>query len=451
MDLISKFKNNYIRNTIFNYIYKIFSMGITYIMIPLTLSYLDNERYGVWQTILAIISWASLSNFGIGNGLRNKVTEALTEENYKKLKSYITSAYLYLTTISIGILIVLVSLVLTINTNILFKNNTLSRYEIIISFIIVVVSFCINFVLGLSSSIAFGIHKSSVVNLFQIITNLLTLIGLIILPKFFSANLINISLLYFVSNTVSNIIFTIYIFSNNKLRPNIKYKNKKYGKELTSLGLEFFILQISTIVLFSTDNFIISTFIGINDVANYSLVLKLFQTVSTIYSILLVQLWSEVAKVACKGDYYWIKKSMNRLLILLLPVAIGLIILVNKFDFFLNIWLKRQIVVDYRLIVLAAIYAFVICFNGIFVNIQNGLSKIRVQTISSIISCIINIPLAIFFIKVLNLGILGVITSNIICLLISSLLCATDVIFRINKNSKRDAKLPASTPGQNFR
>ena len=69
-------------------------MFISYISIPLTLSYLQDERYGVWQTILTVISWASLSNFGIGNGLRNKVTQSITEKKYDKLKSYITSAHL---------------------------------------------------------------------------------------------------------------------------------------------------------------------------------------------------------------------------------------------------------------------------------------------------------------------------------------------------------------------
>lgn len=426
--------NTYFINTIFNYIYKIFSMLITYITIPLTLTYLDNERYGVWQTILTVISWAALSNFGIGNGLRNKVTESLAEQKYNKLKSYITSAYLYLTIIASIILIIMVILVCNINTDILFKSNTLENNEITISFIIVIISFCINFILGISSSIAFGIHKSSSVNLFQIITNMITLIGLIILPKLANPSLINISLLYFLSNTISNILFTIYVFRDKKLRPNIKYNNKEYGRELTSLGLEFFILQISSIVLFSTDNFIISTFIGVNEVTNYSLVSKLFQTVSTFFSILLVQLWSEVARATSQGNYKWIKKSMNRLLILLVPVSIALVIIIINFELFCQIWLGKNVIVDKRLIILAALYAWIICFNGIFINIQNGMSKIRVQTISSIISCIINIPLAMTFIKVFNLGILGVMLSNIICLSIASIMCSIDVFIRINKN-----------------
>ena len=429
--------NIYLVNTILNYIFKIFNMGVTYITIPLTLSYLDNERYGIWQTILTIIAWASLSNFGIGNGLRNKVTESITEEKYDKLKSYITSAYIYLTIISFIILFVSVFAISFLDTEILFKGNTLNQNEIIISFIVVIFSFCINFVLGISTSIVFGIHKSSLVNFFQVLTNIITLLGIVSIKNLSNVSLINIALVYLIANTLSNILLTSYVFLDDKFRPSLKYKNKSYGKELTTLGLEFFILQCASIVLFSTDNFIISSFIGVNEVTNYSLVSNLFQVISTLFSILLVQLWSAVAQSVCKNEYEWIKNAIKRLLLLLVPTGLVLAIMVYKFDLIIKIWIGKQMNVNYKLVILAAIYAWIICFNGIFVNVQNGMSKIRVQTISSVISCVINIPMAYILIKVFNLGIVGVMLSNIICLLISSIMCSVDIYFRVFKKRRK--------------
>lgn len=426
-----KLKNTYLINTALNYIFRVINMFISYITIPLTLGYLDNERYGVWQTILAIISWASLSNFGIGNGLRNKVTESLEKKNYKRLKSYITSAYVYLTVISVIILILAICIITLVDTKTLFKGNTLNKVEIIASFIIVIISFCINFILGLSSSIAFGIHKSSLVNFFQVVTNILTLVGIVLINNFLNVSLINIALTYLIANTFSNITFTLLIWGNSKLRPSPKFLNRKYGKELTSIGIEFFILQCASIMLFSTDNFIISSFIDVNKVADYSLVSKIFQVISTLFSILLVQLWSEVASAIYKNQYEWIKKAIKRLILLLIPTGFMLIIMVLFFDTIMKIWIGREIQVDKILVYLSAFYALCICFNGIFVNVQNGIGKIRIQTISSIISCIINIPLAYMLIKVFDLGINGVMLSNIICLLISSAMCSIDIYYRL--------------------
>lgn len=64
------------------------------------------------------------------------------------------------------------------------------------------------------------------------------------------------------------------------------------------------------------------------------------------------------------------------------------------------------------------------------------MSKIRVQTFSSIVSCVLNIPLAYIFIKVFNLGIIGVMLSNIICLSIASIMCSIDVFIRVLKRKK---------------
>ncbi|WP_234123163.1 oligosaccharide flippase family protein [Clostridium hydrogenum] len=431
-------KNKYLFNTALNFVFRLINMSITYLTIPLTLKYLNNERYGIWQTILTIISWAALSNFGIGNGLRNKVTKCVTENDNKRLKEYISNAYIYITVISIVIFVVGIFATFFINTNAVFRGNTLSRYEIIISLVIVIVNFCINFILGLSSSIAFGIHKSSLVNLFQTITSLLTLAGLIILRKFTNASLINIAILYLVANSFSNIVFTAVIVIDKKFRPSIKYHNKEVGRDLIGIGLEFFILQIATLVLFSTDNFIISSFIGAEKVTAYSITAKLFQVISTIYSILLIQLWSSVAEATIKENFNWIKNAICKLLFLLIPTAIVIIGILIKFNLITKLWLGKNLVVDNKLIYLCAFYAWLICFNGIFVNVQNGMGKIRIQTISAIISCLVNIPLAIILIKVFNLGTIGVMLSNIICLLISTVMCSIDVYIkikrRVNKN-----------------
>ncbi|WP_288479658.1 oligosaccharide flippase family protein [uncultured Clostridium sp.] len=435
---MKKIKSRYLSNTILNYIYKVVSLVISYIIISKSLSYLSSEKYGIWQTILTIVSWGSVSNLGIGNGVRNKITESLEKNNIKKLKGYVTNAYIYLTIISIIILLISIIIICSINLNDIFKNSSVSNREILISFIIIIFSFCLNLILGISSSIAFGIHKSSIVNLFFIINNILILLGVWCLKIFTVPNIIYIALVYFFSNTITNLIFTAYIFKDKNLLPSIKYINRNEGRELISTGLGYLILQIASIILFSTDNFIISAFIGINQVTEYSLVYKLFQIVSTLFSILLVQLWSEVSRAQCIEDYRWIKNMMNKLIILLIPLTVVLFGISIEFKSMMQIWLRKSIYVEYNLVISMSIFVFITCLNGIFVNIQNGMGKIKVQIVSSVISCILNIPLSIVLINVFNLGILGVVISNIICISISTVMCGIDVVLRINKYIRKE-------------
>jgi Na+-driven multidrug efflux pump len=76
-------------------------------------------------------------------------------------------------------------------------------------------------------------------------------------------------------------------------------------------------------------------------------------------------------------------------------------------------------------------------WNNIFGYVLGGIGKIKLGMYTSILVGILNIPLAIFFVKNLNMGLYGVILSNISCLLISSIVSPIQVyyfIFSKNKN-----------------
>ena len=54
------------------------SMVLSLLYTPALLAYLGDEKYGVWATILSVISWVNYCDIGIGNGLRNILTVSIT-------------------------------------------------------------------------------------------------------------------------------------------------------------------------------------------------------------------------------------------------------------------------------------------------------------------------------------------------------------------------------------
>ena len=47
------------------------------LLVPLTLNYVDAERYGIWLTLSSMVAWMSFFDIGINNGLKNRLAESI--------------------------------------------------------------------------------------------------------------------------------------------------------------------------------------------------------------------------------------------------------------------------------------------------------------------------------------------------------------------------------------
>lgn len=87
-------EKNVRKNMILSTVYRALSMVISYLYVPVVLAYLGEVKYGVWTTILNVLSWITYFDIGIGHGLRNKLAENLDREgNEIKCRKYVSSAY----------------------------------------------------------------------------------------------------------------------------------------------------------------------------------------------------------------------------------------------------------------------------------------------------------------------------------------------------------------------
>ena len=97
-------------------------------------------------------------------------------------------------------------------------------------------------------------------------------------------------------------------------------------------------------------------------------------------------------------------------------IPIILICMLICADWFYNIWVGDKIVVPFALSLSMSLFVLLVTFNLIYVNFLNGIGKIRIQLMTSLISIVINVPLSILFVKFFHLGLEGVILATCTCL-----------------------------------
>ncbi len=196
----------------------------------------------------------------------------------------------------------------------------------------------------------------------------------------------------------------------------------EYAKSLASLGLKFFFLQLSVLLLFSTSSIIITQLLGPAQVTTYNIAFKYFSIINVLFSTITAPLWSAYTEAFYKGDINWVRNATKKLTLVWVGMVFLVLAMLAFAETFYHLWIQEQVTVPPILSLLVAVFVLIAAWNSIFIYFINGVGKIRLQLVSSMVSGLACIPLAIAFVTNLGLGCEGVVAASCICLLPNSVL-----------------------------
>ena len=425
---------NILRHIGWSMLFKSGSIVSNFMMVPLALSYLGTEDYGIWLTLSSVLTLFMLLDIGLGNGLRNNFSKAIALGKHEEAQAYISTAYISITAISTGLVVSLWFFNYLIDWSIVFNTTSDKSKQFAALMPILFVFFGLQLIVKLIVSISQGDQNHSIQDKVQFFGQVLSLLSVWFLSKFYEKSLFTFSVFYSLIPLLVLVFFNIYLFTGRykRYRPSINYYNRNYLKRIAGLGVKFFVIQIAAVILFSTDNFIITHLFGPAEVVPYNLAFKYFSVVAMCYSLLMAPYWSAFTEAYAKKDISWIRASVARIQKIWLLVPIVLLILAAKANWFYVFWVGVDVVVPQLMTLSMALYVLLLTFNMIYVQFINGVGKIKLQLIVSVIVIIVNVPLSIFLADYINLGSAGVIVAKSICLLIPMLLWRIQYIRLIN-------------------
>src|SRR3954466_9688236 len=89
------------KNIFYSLIIKGGSIVISLLLIPLTIRFVNETQYGLWLTLSSLIGWINFFDIGLGNGLKTKLTEAISKDDLKQGKIYVSTTYAMLALLSL--------------------------------------------------------------------------------------------------------------------------------------------------------------------------------------------------------------------------------------------------------------------------------------------------------------------------------------------------------------
>ncbi len=252
------------KNIGFSFLIKGFSILVSFLLVPLTLHYLSVYEFGIWLTLSSIFTWINYFDIGLGNGLRNRLTEAMAQKEHRLGQIYVSTTFFLLSIIIIVVFIVFLLLQLFVNWHNLLNIDPLKVTNLNRVIILAFAFFCLNFLFKIIGIIYIAAQKPAFNDFITLTGNLLSLILIYILTRTTTGTLINVALVYSAAPVLVLLIAYPFTFNGafKQLRPALKAFKMSCAKDLMNLGIQFFILQISSLIIFGTSNIIISRILG---------------------------------------------------------------------------------------------------------------------------------------------------------------------------------------------
>ncbi|HXB11081.1 MAG TPA: MATE family efflux transporter, partial [Bacteroidia bacterium] len=294
----------------------------------------------------------------------------------------------------------------------------------------------IQFSLQPISSILIATHqpfKSSMILLFG---QMLTLLLIYILTIYTKGSLLTLVIVVAGSPVLMFLIANIYLFNTGlaSFAPKFSFIDFKVAKRLLNIGVVFFFIQIGALVLYETDNIVLTRVLGPRSVTTFNVGFKYFSLLIVSFSIIITPFWSAFTDAYAKKDMEWIRRSLKKMRIFWIFFSIAALLSFLFAHKFYELWVGKTIPVSRELSLCLAIYVIAQAWQVLHSYVLNGTGKLRMQLILLIATSLINIPLSVFLVG--RLGVHGTVISNIVVMVIMDIVFTYQAELIINGKAK---------------
>lgn len=368
------------------------------LQVPIALSVLGAEAFGLWMTLYSFTYLMNFADCGVGIGVQNKIAEAFSIDDRDTARLLFNSAFVFLLAVSSVLALILIPATFALNATSMFGLTEASVIaQAPLAMAIMAGSFAFNLPLGLAQRLAYGQQKGWMHNASQALGNLVGLGALYVAARM-HAPLGLIILTTTLPNLLANGVLLVAL-----MKPLRWLSARGFSfrldvlKGLLGLGALFSIQQILGTVVFALPAIVISGSLGAAAVTPYNLCQRLFNLFAVIQNAFMLPLWPAYSEAKVRGEFGWIRKTLQRsvaatLGLSIFPMALGALFA----PWILHLWVggaSPDTLPSLSLVWLLFAWNALIFLQQPFGYLLAGVSEVRRLTVYSIVNAAVAIPL----------------------------------------------------------
>jgi len=389
-------------NVFFSSLIKIVSILTGIITIPVYLLYFgsDNVLYGAWLTMISVISWVLTLDLGFGNSLRNKLSEAVAKGDTKTQKAYISSTYFVTLIMTLAWILAAFFSVWFLDLNSLFNldSSVISGFTLKATMLITLFGVAFQLSLRNITYILDVLGKSAYGNSLSLVSNIIVLVAASVIRVTGESRYIVLASVYAAAVIVPYLIPTLQVFLIQKKFPfpSFRATSKASFKAIFGMGAGFFVVQISSLFLWSINDLLITQmFGGTSLVVEYTEYVKIYNSIAGLFTVIQGPIWVLVSAALVNKNIPKIKKAVKASLAVSTALFIAALLASACLPLLFDIWLGDSAPqINWAIVIVFIFYSFINDYSAAFMLISNGMGDVKPQAIIAIATSIAKIPLS---------------------------------------------------------
>ena len=396
-----------------------FGVVLSLLSVSLTLPYLGVERFGIWMTVASFAGLLTFLDLGVGNALTNHVANRAAKDDPALLRQTISGGLGFLAVVGacIGLALWLVATYLPWGSILKIEQADLLMEARLAAICFAVLFGVTVFTSGIQNVFA-GLQRAFIGHMVSGVCSLLACLVLWRATEAQQGIAVLLAIMMGAPLLAGFILLTLLAVQGQFTLRGICGHVGFESKNLYRAGGLFFLLQIGTMVGWGMDSLLISSTLGVAQVAVFSIVQRLFQFATQPLSILNAPLWGAYADAHSRNDRAFIRKTLKRSMVTTLAAtSFAVVGLFLAHPWLIDKWSSSNIVAPFAFVATYAVWVvFQSCGNA-FAMFLNGTNIIRAQVVAVSILILIAFPLKIYLTN--YFGLLGNSVATLIAYIIS--------------------------------
>ncbi len=434
-------KRRFLSDVLLVYTHQILNIIFAFISVPIALSFFGAEQYGLLAIIWTLVTYLGLVNFGLPIAARVFLSANNKIEDRKKIFFIIFRLLLLISIAFIIIILVFPDLSILVLGSLPKHIESLANDTLFICFLLYL--FSIPFLIYLEGFSGIGLIGR--VKLYEIANLFLGFFCLIVVVKL-DLSIYELFLYRGILTLAMSLIATIDLYlkiirtvpeqrliSEEKQHERFKIK----WQSITKTALLQFMTGIASILVWHTDNLIVSHFFGLEDVTKYSITFRLISTAFIIFTAINTVMSPLYGLSFGSKQFQQINENYTRV-ITFIPLIGGLVWIgsINFAPEIIFLWVGNEGNAGLPVIFILGGYGFCLALNHSYMALISAINIMKYVPILGFIEASLNLGFSIMLASLLGLyGVaLGTLFGGLFSAIMLPLLILKESELKIKQN-----------------